>query len=204
MDIDSFYGEHGLWIVFGTVLLQQLGLPIPAFPLLMLAGAQTFEDPSHGLWALVLAVVASSLGNYAWFVAGRHHGHRVLNAVCRVSLSPGSCVRQAENAFERYGLGSLVLGRFVPGLGIVAQPLAGSFGVTVPTFLLYNGAGSALWALSGLALGWAFHTEVEWLLDELARLGDRAAVVVALAVVLYVAHRGWQRWRFRKGRAQTR
>lgn len=198
MGIEAFYDEHGLWIIFGTVLLQQFGLPIPAFPLLMLAGAQTFEDPMHGLWALVLAVVASSLGNYAWFLAGRHHGHRVLNAVCRVSLSPGSCVRQAENAFDRYGLGSLVLGRFVPGLGIVAPPLAGSFGVTGPIFLLYNGIGSALWALSGVALGWAFHTEVEWLLDALARLGDRAAVVVALAVVLYAAHRGWQRWRFRR------
>lgn len=198
MSIDSFYSEYGLWIVFGTVLLQQFGLPVPAFPLLILAGAQTLDDPAHGGWALVLSVVASSIGNYAWFVAGRRHGHRVLNAVCKVSLSPASCVRQAENAFQRYGAGTLVLGRFVPGLGIVAPPLAGGFGVGAPTFLLYNGAGSALWALSGLALGWAFHTEVEWLLEALSALGNRAAVVVALAVALYAAHRWWQRWRFRR------
>jgi len=162
MDLGAFYAEHGLWIVFGTVLVQQFGLPVPAFPLLILAGAQTLVDPAHGLWALVLSVVASSLGNYAWFIAGRRYGHRVLEAVCNISLSPDSCVRQAENAFERYGAGSLVLGRFVPGLGIVAPPLAGGFGVGAPTFLLYNGRGSAVWGRAGIARGWAFHTEVEW------------------------------------------
>lgn len=198
MDPGSFYAEYGRWIVFGTVLVQQLGLPVPAFPLLILAGAQTVEDPSLGVWALLLAVVASSLGNYAWFLAGRRYGHRVLKAVCTVSLSPESCVRQAENTFERYGARSLVLGRFVPGLGIVAPPLAGGFGVGAPTFLLYNGVGSALWALAGLALGRAFHTEVEWLLDSLAMLGNRELAVVAVAVALYAAHRGWQRWQFRR------
>jgi membrane protein DedA with SNARE-associated domain len=190
VSIDSFYNDYGLWFIFGVVLLQQLGLPIPAYPLLILAGAQTVVDPAHGLWALVLSVVASSIGNFAWFLAGKRYGHRVLKAVCRISLSPESCVRQAENTFERYGPGSLVLGRFVPGLGIVAPPLAGGFGVGVPTFLLYNGIGSALWALSGLALGWAFHTEVDWLLDALSALGNRAAGAIALGVAVYVAHRG--------------
>ncbi len=204
MDLGAFYAEHGLWIVFGTVLVQQFGLPVPAFPLLILAGAQTLVDPAHGLWALVLSVVASSLGNYAWFIAGRRYGHRVLEAVCNISLSPDSCVRQAENAFERYGAGSLVLGRFVPGLGIVAPPLAGGFGVGAPTFLLYNGIGSALWALAGIALGWAFHTEVEWLLDALATLGNRALVGLAGVVVLYAAHRWWQRRQFRRALCDAR
>lgn len=198
MDVASFYVEHGLWIVFGAVLVQQLGVPVPALPLLVLAGARTADDPLHGLWALALAIVASSLGNYAWYVAGRRHGHRVLDALCTLSLSPESCVRQAENAFERYGTGSLVLGRLVPGLGLVAPPLAGGFGISTPTFLLYNGAGTALWALAGLALGWAFHAEVEWLLEALQAQGNRALVVIAAAVALYAGHRWLQRWRFRR------
>jgi len=198
LDVASFYSEHGLWIVFGTVLVQQLGLPVPAFPLLILAGAQALVEPVYGLWALMLSVVASSLGNYAWFIAGRRYGHRVLRAVCNVSLSPDSCARQAENAFERYGVGSLVLARFVPGLGIVAPPLAGGFGVGAPAFLLYNGIGSALWAFAGITLGWAFHTEVEWLLDALATLGNRAVRWLAVVVVLYAAQRWWRRWQFRR------
>ena len=198
MDASEFYAAHELPIIFGTVLVQQLGVPIPAFPLLILAGANAFADPGHGLWALVLAVIASSLSNYAWFRAGMRYGHRVLSAVCRVSLSPDSCVRQTETTFERYGSATLVLARFLPGLGMVAPPLAGALGLNASTFLLYNGLGSALWAAAGLALGWMFHTQVEWLFAALGELGNQAIVVIACLFVLYVAHRLWKRWRLRR------
>jgi membrane protein DedA with SNARE-associated domain/rhodanese-related sulfurtransferase len=192
------YAEHGLALIFGVVLLQQSGVPIPAYPLLVLAGAYAVAEPAHALWALALSVLASLAGNYAWFLAGRRHGYRVLGAVCRVSLTPDSCVRQTENAFARYGKGTLILARFVPGLGMIAPPLAGAFEFRTTTFLLYNGVGSALWATSGLVPGWIFHAEVEWLLDRVAALGNRAIARVAALVALYVAQRAWRRWRFRK------
>jgi membrane protein DedA with SNARE-associated domain/rhodanese-related sulfurtransferase len=197
MDAGGFYADYGLAIVFGAVLVQQLGVPIPAFPLLILAGAQAVADPAHGLWALGLAVLASAVGNYAWFRAGRRYGYRVLSALCRMSLSPDSCVRQTETAFERYGPGALVLARFLPGLGMLGPPLAGGLGFKASTFLFFNGVGSVLWAAAGLALGSVFHAQVEWLLDALAALGSQAFVIVAALVALYVAYRWWTRWRFR-------
>ena len=199
MDAADFYAVYDLPIIFGVVLVQQLGLPIPAFPLLILAGAQAFVDPAHGISALALSVLASMLGNYAWFRAGRRYGYRVLKAVCRMSLSADSCVRQTESAFERYGPGTLVIARFLPGLGMVAPPLAGGVGLETSTFLLFNGIGSVLWAAAGLALGWAFHAQIEALLDALAALGNQALVLVAVLVALYVAYRAWVRWRFRRG-----
>lgn len=198
MDVHGFYAQYGLPIIFGVVLVQQLGVPIPAFPLLILAGAQAFADPAHGPWAVGLAVLASSIGNYAWFRAGRRYGYRVLSAVCRIAMSPDSCVRQTETTFERYGSGTLVLARFVPGLGMVAPPLAGGLGLKTSTFLLYNGVGSALWATAGFALGWLFHSQVEGLLDALTALGNRAIEGVAALLALYVAWRWWKRWRFRR------
>jgi len=198
MDPSGFYVQYGLWIMFGAVLLQQLGAPIPVFPLLILAGARAFEHPLHGIATLVLCVLASAIGNYVWFLAGRRYGQRVLKAVCKLSLSPDSCVRQTENTFERYGVRTVVVARFVPGLGMVAPPLAGALGLGSATFLLYNGTGSALWAVSGLALGLAFHTQVEWLLGALTNLGNRAAGTVAVIVVLYAVYRWWNRWRLRR------
>src|SRR6185295_20105212 len=103
MDLSCFYVDHWPWITFGAVLLQQLGAPLPVFPLLVLAGAQAVEHPIHGLWAVVLSVLASAIGNYIWFLGGRRYGQRVLKAVCKMSLSPDSCVRQTETTFERYG-----------------------------------------------------------------------------------------------------
>ena len=204
MDLSGIYVEYGLWIIFGAVLLQQLGAPLPVFPLLILAGTQAYEHPMHALWALVLSVLASAIGNYLWFLGGRRYGQRVLKAVCRMSLSPDSCVRQTENTFERYGVRTLVVARFLPGLGMVAPPLAGALGLTATTFLLYNGAGSALWAASGLALGLVFHTQVEWLLDILTSLGSHAIGTVAGIIALYVAYRWWNRWQFRRALSAAR
>lgn len=63
--------QYGLWLLFAVVLAEQLGLPIPAMPLVMLAGARVVDEPMYGVFALLVAVAASSLGDLAWYVAGR-------------------------------------------------------------------------------------------------------------------------------------
>jgi membrane protein DedA with SNARE-associated domain/rhodanese-related sulfurtransferase len=178
------------------VLLQQLGAPIPASPLLILAGAKAVEDPRTGVAALVLAVAASSLGSLPWFYAGRRYGYRVLKLACRVTLSADSCVRQTERVFERYGLPSLLVAKFVPGLARVAAPLSGALRVRLVSFLAYTSAGAALWAASGLALGLAFYRQIDRLLGELAGLGILGIALLAAFLAVYVAIKAVDRWRF--------
>jgi membrane protein DedA with SNARE-associated domain/rhodanese-related sulfurtransferase len=196
VQITDFYDSFGLVTVFAVVLLQALGAPIPASPLLILAGAKAMDDPLHGTYALALAVVASVIGSVPWYYAGRRHGYRVLKLVCRVTLSPDSCVRRTESAFERYGVASLVVAKFIPGFSRVAAPLAGALRVRVLPFLIYSGAGAALWAGSGLVAGLLFYKQIDWLLGRAADLGGLALVVLAGLLVLYVAWRLLDRWRF--------
>jgi len=193
-DFDGF----GLVTVFAVVLLQQLGAPIPASPLLILAGAKAIDEPLHGVYALALAAAASALGSIPWFYAGRRYGYRVLKLVCRVTLSPDSCVRQTERVFERYGLSSLLAAKFVPGLARIAAPLAGALRVGMVPFLLYTSAGAALWAGSGLALGLLFYRQIDWLLVALADLGGLGLALLAALLALYVAFKALDRWRFRR------
>ena len=84
------------------MLVQQLGAPIPATPLLLLAGAHAATDPVYGVYALALAILASTLGSLPWFWAGRRYGYRVLKFMCRISLSPDSCVRSSASERPRY------------------------------------------------------------------------------------------------------
>jgi membrane protein DedA with SNARE-associated domain/rhodanese-related sulfurtransferase len=186
----------GLAAVFGVVLLQQLGAPIPASPLLILAGARAVDDPMQGAWALALAVAASSLGSVPWYYAGRRYGYRVLKLVCRITLSADSCVRQTERVFERYGLPSLLVAKFVPGLARVAAPLAGALRTPMLAFLVYTSGGAALWAGSGLVLGLLFYRQIDWLLGRLAGLGALGLVLLVAFLVLYVAFKAVDRWRF--------
>lgn len=195
MEFTDLYGSFAL-AVFGVVLLQQLGAPIPASPLLILAGANAVDDPLQGAYALALAVAASGIGSVPWFYAGRRYGDRLLRQVCRMSLSADSCIRRTEGAFERYGAASLVVSKFIPGFAHVAAPLAGALRIGFVPFLVYSGAGAALWAGSGLALGVLFHRQIDWLLGRLAELGGIGLMVLAAALALYVAFRFVDRWRF--------
>ncbi len=94
---------HGLWLVFVNVLVEQAGVPVPAYPTLIIAGAY-LTGGEHGLVALLLVgALAAVIADTFWYLAGRRFGTRVLRTLCRISLSPDSCVRQTETIFERFG-----------------------------------------------------------------------------------------------------
>jgi rhodanese-related sulfurtransferase len=138
------------------------------------------------------------MGDLVWYAAGRRYGHGVLKLLCRVSLSPDSCVRQTESVFEKRGVASLVIAKFLPGLATVAPPVAGALGLKTSSFLIFKGAGSVLYSGAGIVLGLLFHDQVGWLLDRFAAFGGRAMVVLGLLLALYVAYRWWDRHRFIK------
>jgi len=198
MDITPFFAEYGLLLVFGVVLAEQLGVPVPAMPVLLFAGAEAVEDPLFGLVAFALAILACIMGDLAWYAAGRRYGLGVLRLFCRVSLSPDSCVRQTESAFEKRGVATLVIAKFVPGLATVAPPVAGALGMKASSFFILDGAGSALYCGTGIVLGLIFHDQVDWLLERFATLGGRAMAILAVLLALYVAYRWWDRHRFTK------
>ncbi|HXJ52392.1 MAG TPA: DedA family protein/thiosulfate sulfurtransferase GlpE [Burkholderiales bacterium] len=189
-------GEHVLPTLFGALLAHQLGIPIPAFPLLIWAGAVSYGNPLQVAQAFVIATLAGVVGDLPWYFAGRRYGYRILKLVCKVTLSPDSCVRQTESAFDRRGPSMLVVSRFLPGIETVAPPLAGALALPVGRFILYDAAGSALRAAGGLALGLVFHGEVGWLLDRLTALGTNAVLLLGVLLGGYVAWRFAQRWRF--------
>jgi membrane protein DedA with SNARE-associated domain len=166
----EFVIRHGYAVVFGAVLLEQLGLPIPAVPVLLAAGALAAAGKlSLGL-VLGAALVAALVGDLLWYELGRRRGMKIVQLLCRISLEPDSCVRRTEGAFARNGARSLLFAKFVPGLSTVAPPLAGVFRMKLDRFVAFDGAGTLLWAGSFLALGVAFG-------DQLGRIGARAATL---------------------------
>jgi len=193
-----FNPEYGLVAVFCVVLVQQLGAPLPVLPVMLFAGAQTARDPVFGVYALALAIVASTVGSMPWFWAGQRFGHRVLKLTCRVSLSPDGCVRQTETAFERHGATAVLISKFVPGLAHVALPLAGAFVFAAQSYLSYNAVSAALCAGAGLILGLLFYPQIDWLLVQFYAFGGHALGLLAVLVAVYFAYRWLARRRFLK------
>jgi membrane protein DedA with SNARE-associated domain/rhodanese-related sulfurtransferase len=193
--LHSLFVQHGLVAVFVGVFVEQMGVPIPALPFLFLAGVSGANDGVFAVQSLLVATLAATMADSIWFFAGRRFGRRVLGLLCRLSLSPDSCVRQSELSFARRGVSTLVVAKFVPGLSMLAPPLAGALGMTARIFSIFNLAGTVLWAGSGIASGVVFHDQIEYLLQALDDLGNIAWVLMGSLLLAYIAVRAWRRWR---------
>lgn len=195
-DIAALIERYGLAVVFVNVLLSQAGLPLPVYPTIVVAAALAASSIAHMPEIVAVAVLASLIADLGWFLASRRFGRRILGLLCKLSLSPDSCVRQTETIYSRVGTASLLFARFVPGLGMVSIALSGLARVPVPLFLLLDGAGAALYASSAVLLGYVFRSAVFAVLATLARLGGFGLALLAVALGVYLAVRWWQRQTF--------
>ncbi|MBV8036737.1 VTT domain-containing protein [Roseateles sp.] len=191
--LTDLFSRHGLLAVALAVLLEQFGAPLPSTPVLLLAGVESAQRQGFALQAFGVAALAAQMANGLWFWAGRRLGRRVLATLCRISISPDSCVRQNEASFARRGVLTLVVAKFVPGLSILAPPLAGALGMPAWRFLGWNLLGSALWAGAAVVVGRAFHAQIDVLLRALSSMGSAAVLLALAAVAGYLAWRLWRR-----------
>ncbi|WP_426174976.1 VTT domain-containing protein [Massilia sp. TWR1-2-2] len=188
--------QYGVLIVFAVVLVEQIGLPIPAMPLLIVAGALAAGGEISWAACLAASLAACMLSDFFWFRAGRFYGKRVLRLLCKISLSPDVCVSQTEDKFRLYGVKSLIVAKFIPGFNAVGPPLAGAMGTSAPRFLAFSFTGSLLWSSVGVGAGMLFHNSVDRLLASLETMGGAALSTLAGLLVLLVLYKYVERRRF--------
>lgn len=189
--------QHGLVIIFVNVLVEQLGAPLPTYPILVMAGA-LLETSTHSASVLLaLAVGAALIADCLWYAAGRRYGNQLMALLCRIALSPNACVSRTESLYRRWGAPSLLIAKFIPGFASIASVLAGALGTGRRRFLLFDGLGATLWAGSAIYLGSLFSTAVDDFLLVLGQMGFWGLVLLGLVVAIFVARRWWQRARGR-------
>jgi len=170
--------RYGTPLVCLNVFLEQLGLPIPAVPTLVLAGALSRDGKMSSTAIIAGSVIASIVAD------------------CRISLSPDSCVRDTEARFDRWGMPSLLFAKFVPGFSTIAPPLAGASQHSFIEFLVYDGIGAIVWAGAAVAAGRAFHHAVDRVLFALEDLGYWSVAVIGGALAIVIVVKWWQRHEF--------
>lgn len=192
-ETSQFLIRHGLPLVFAAVFVEQMGLPIPALPLLLAAGALSAAGKCSFALGIAATVIACLIPDAFWFYLGRYRGNQVLGFLCRVSLEPDSCVRRTQNVFTRYGLRGVVVAKFLPGMSTVAPPLAGMAGVPFGQFLLFDGFGALLYGSSLLCIGYLFSNQIKQIAAAISHVGGGALSLLVGLAVLYVAYKYWQR-----------
>ncbi len=195
-ELVSLIAEYGLLVVALNVLVDQIGLPVPAMPTLIVAGAMASAGHLSMGPLFAWSVAACLAPDCLWYLVGQTYGIRVLKTLCRISLEPDSCVSETQTRFERWGINSLLVAKFVPGLAIIAPPLAGAMRIGWLRFVVLSTMGSTIWVGSGLAAGVLFRSQIEILLARLNQVGRVAGLVLGVALAAFVVFKWLERARF--------
>ena len=192
----AFFVQYAYGILFLWVLLEQLGIPIPSIPLLLTAGTLSATHRIHASYALGDVVAACLIADSLWYYLGRRYGGAVLRLLCRFSLEASTCVAKTEGYFTRRGPVTLLFAKFVPGLSTLAAPIAGQTGMPYSRFLLWDLAGSVLWAEAYLLAGRFFGDVAKKSERFFHLLSHFAFGIFVLLVVAFMVYRVWKNRRF--------
>lgn len=190
--------HHGYSFLFFYILAVEIGLPIPADPVLLIMGAMAGNHRYVLMFAIVTALTGALLGDFIWYGLGRFRGRSILKILCRLSLEPDGCIGKTEAMYTKRGAGALLFVKFIPGMNVVSMSLAGATRMPLWRFVLADAAGCLLWATTYLAIGDLLHSQIDSVISRLGLFGRRAGLTIFALLALYIAWRAFQRWRFRR------
>jgi membrane protein DedA with SNARE-associated domain len=185
----SAVAQHGYAILFAFVFLEVIGLPVPAAPVLLVAGGASANGPMRPGASLLTALTAMLSGDLLMYLLGRYTGWWLLGILCRLSISPESCILRSADAFYKRGRAVLVFAKFVPGINALAAPLAGSMKMRVPQFMAFDLAGASFYTLVYWGTGFLFSGLLGTITKGYAQFGRYAAWSVAVLFAGYLVYR---------------
>jgi membrane protein DedA with SNARE-associated domain len=196
-EILNLITRHGYAVVALAVLLESLGVPVPAALALFAAGVAGAMHKLNLSLALPPAIAAMMLGDTFLYLLGRRTGWRLLGYLCRISANPESCILRSAESFYKRGRLTLVIAKFLPGISTMTAPLAGSMKMRPGQFLRLDFVGVSFYVLGYGALGFAFSGFAEAIAREFHLVGRGAEYVVLAAVIGYIGYYALLYWKQR-------
>jgi len=184
--LQEVIGRWGYLVIFAAMLLENAGLPLPGETVTLLGGYAAGSGQLNILGVMGAAAGGAVLGDNIGYWVGRRLGWGLILKVGRwLGQSPAQ-LEKLRDQFLRHAGKSVLLGRFVAVLRVVAGPMAGAVGVPYPKFLLCNVVGATLWATTMVSLAWlgGRWIPVERMVKGVVEFGLGALVLVALIVLL--------------------
>jgi membrane protein DedA with SNARE-associated domain len=155
--------NHAAMLLFIIVLLAQLGIPIPTFPVLISAGALATGRVPFML-AFAAAAAGSVMADSIWFTTGRIYGLRLGRGPRRIGGMEWPVAR-IERGFDRWGGGLFMIVKLVPGLSMIAISMAGALRMDWRRFILFSSIGAIVWSSIGLTVGAALSAKLPHILS---------------------------------------
>jgi membrane protein DedA with SNARE-associated domain len=185
--LETAIANQGGPLILLNVFLQQIGVPVPAEPTLLVAGSLVARG-RLSVFAIGGAVLTATLvADVTWYLVGRRYGARALRFALRGAAKPEERLDQTMRLFARWGSAAFALAKFIPGVPMVGPVLAGGSGITWRVFLLYDVVAMSAWAGAFTGLGVFFANDVGRIMKLLDRVGVWGLVIGAGVVGVLAA-----------------
>ena len=188
--------RHGYWVLFVAVICRQACLPVPTNLLLLVAGALAGLGRLNPVAIVLHAVVAFILADLAWYEAGHKWGTKTLHFFCKAAPNPQACVDRMFEDFNRHGVKSLFISKFIIGLDSITSPLSGASGIHRSKFLLFDGIGAFIWVCAYMAVGYTFRYRIDHFAAYSNELGATLAMMGLCVLIVLVIRRLIHWYRF--------
>src|SRR5215470_6342571 len=103
-EISPFLVNNAGLAILATIFAEQIGVPLPAAPVLVAAGALAADGALNPALALGGTFAGCVLADAIWYFAGARGGNKLVQLICRISLGDDSHVDNAQRLFAKYGV----------------------------------------------------------------------------------------------------
>ena len=161
----SVIDSIGLIGVAFLVALENVFPPIPSELILLLTGFNVSDGRFDFVSGVIAATIGSVVGAYFLYGIGRllddERMERFLAGIGRFVGLKKSDVHKGFVWFERYGTYVVLFGRLIPVVRSVVSIPAGGDKMPLAKFTLLTAAGSLVWNLVWVAIGWGLGDQWE-------------------------------------------
>ena len=172
--------------IFLTVVLGNVGLPVPEETVLVLAGYAVWRGDLHGPTVLAVGVVSAVVGDNLGYWLGRRYGRLALERYGPWVGVTADRLRRVADVVARYGGWAVLVARFVTGFRVLAGPLAGATGFPPRSFLLANILGACLFVPFAVGLGYGVGYGFGAAIERVVRGAEHAMLLGAAALTAVI------------------
>lgn len=195
MGIESLFtyicenADSAYWIIFCLLMLAGLNIPISEDLMLLTGGvlaATCIPEKTFHLYIWIYLGCWISAWEAYWI--GRLLGPKLYNIRLFHHIINPQRVERLHYYYEKFGIFTFIVGRFVPGGVRNALFISSGLGkMPFLTFIMRDGIACLISSLTIFSLGYKFAENYETIVEIIKKYDFYAAVVVALIVILGIS-----------------
>jgi membrane protein DedA with SNARE-associated domain len=187
--LEPTLNHYGYLAVFGLVLIEDFGVPVPGETVLILAAVYAGAGRLNVLLVALLGFCGAVLGDNIGFAIGHFGGRPLIERYGRYIFLTPERIQRATGFFQRHGGWIIIVARFIEGLRQANGIIAGISGIHWATFLVFNAIGAALWVGFWVTVGYFSGSHIDSIYHTVSRYSTYFAIALGALLLVYIVRR---------------